>query len=332
VPVVASLMLACTAVAVYAACGFDGTPSGVLPLVPADASSERAPVAMGEGDAGADGQSAVCPPERTTCGTVCTDLKADPQNCNACGTKCAELQTCDEGRCTVLCVNESLRCNDTCIDPQTDRQHCGSCTTVCGPTLLCSAGKCAPDCGALATCPVVGAVTDAGTAAVYCADTMTDGKNCGACGTACKVNQTCQAGTCKDVCTAVSRVGDIFGANMVGCIHTALWTQRAQLCPAGSKVCSAAEWVQRRGTKKPTYDYWTDDDLKWSGKSNSCAVSVTTGNFCDYGTPMRVCSGSTDPLGNQCNWTDCGFGTTTPNQYFGGCSGDTTAGALCCTP
>ena len=29
------------------------------------------------------------------------------------------------------------------------------------------------------------------------------------------------------------------------------------------------------------------------------------------------------------NWVGCGLGTTN-NQYFGGCSGNTTAGALCC--
>jgi hypothetical protein len=168
---------------------------------------------------------------------------------------------------------------------------------------------------------------------MFCADTQTDSKNCGACGKPCDANQTCQAGKCKDVCTKVSRVGDVFAPNMVGCIHNAAsWFQRAQLCPPGAKVCSAAEWTQRHGTKKPTYDYWTDDDLKWSGAIDSCSVSVTAGNYCAYGTPMRICAGKTDPLGNQCHWTDCGFNAVAPNQYFGGCTGNKTAGAVCCTP
>jgi parallel beta-helix repeat protein len=52
---------------------------------------------------------------------------------------------------------------------------------------------------------------------------------------------------------------------------------------------------------------------------------------------MHVCTGSggnvTDPEGNTCSWTGCGFNTVSPNQHFGGCSGsaDNQAGTLCCT-
>jgi hypothetical protein len=46
---------------------------------------------------------------------------------------------------------------------------------------------------------------------------------------------------------------------------------------------------------------------------------------------MRVCTASgTDAEGNVCNWENCGYGSTSPNQYFGGCEGNTTAGTLCC--
>jgi hypothetical protein len=48
---------------------------------------------------------------------------------------------------------------------------------------------------------------------------------------------------------------------------------------------------------------------------------------------MRICvPGGNDPEGNHCNWSNCdnasGYSTTT-NEYFGGCWGNTTAGALC---
>ncbi|MDB4934413.1 MAG: Tryptophan synthase alpha chain [Labilithrix sp.] len=314
----------------YVACGFDGIANGPGAFAPVDdAGDERPTISMGDGSS-ADGPLA-CSLEQTMCGADCTDLKADPKNCGACGMACSELQTCDQGKCTVLCVNESLRCNDSCIDPQTDPLHCGSCTNACAPGLLCSAGACTTDCGALSTCPLP-ATADAGTATAYCTDEQTDNKNCGACGKACKANQLCKAGVCKDVCTDVSRVGDVFAPNMVGCVQTASWFQRIYICPPGSKVCSAQEWTQRHGTKTPTYDYWTDDDLRWSGADQKCSVSATSGNYCDYGTPMRVCAGKTDPLGNQCRWTNCGFNGTTPNQYLGGCIGNKTAGAVCCTP
>ena len=50
---------------------------------------------------------------------------------------------------------------------------------------------------------------------------------------------------------------------------------------------------------------------------------------------MRVCVsyGSTDLLGNVCNWYDCGLNGNTPgaaDEYFGGCAGNTTAGTVCC--
>jgi hypothetical protein len=37
-----------------------------------------------------------------------------------------------------------------------------------------------------------------------------------------------------------------------------------------------------------------------------------------------------DPLGNECNRHRCRLDTPTPNRYFGGRSGNTTAGVLGC--
>ena len=37
-----------------------------------------------------------------------------------------------------------------------------------------------------------------------------------------------------------------------------------------------------------------------------------------------------DPLGNSCNWHNCGLGSAEPNLYFGGCDDGATAGVLCC--
>jgi len=43
-----------------------------------------------------------------------------------------------------------------------------------------------------------------------------------------------------------------------------------------------------------------------------------------------VCpSSGKDAEGNHCNWTNCGLNANSPNEYFGGCVGNATAGTLC---
>jgi hypothetical protein len=44
-----------------------------------------------------------------------------------------------------------------------------------------------------------------------------------------------------------------------------------------------------------------------------------------------VCGATTDPVGNTCTWTHCGYVTLPPDQFYGGCAVDYYAGALCCT-
>lgn len=126
-----------------------------------------------------------------------------------------------------------------------------------------------------------------------------------------------------------------FANGMVGCSGTAAWPA-GSLCGAGSHVCSSTEWVANRGLTVPAHDYWTSDNLLWSGGgSNSCEASTTVGNACTANEPMRVCTpngspAGSDPEGNVCNWTGCGLNGTSPNVYLGGCDGNSTAGALCC--
>lgn len=145
-------------------------------------------------------------------------------------------------------------------------------------------------------------------------------------------------GGCTDDGSLVHGVQRFWSQNMFGCAGRVTFPNRDSLCKAGHHVCSAAEFVANNsyGTSNaeaPKHHYWTDDNLKWGGSgSGSCWASTSAGSSCGTNTPMRVCAPeSVDPGGNECNWVECGHGTgSTLNRHFGGCVGDTTAGALCC--
>jgi hypothetical protein len=129
-----------------------------------------------------------------------------------------------------------------------------------------------------------------------------------------------------------------FANGMVGCSGQARWVERESLCLAGWHACSSTDWVSGRNGALPEFHYWTSENLFYSGSQTSCFVSTSVGNSAcgtqtGGGNPMRVCAPTLDrrdPLGNLCNWTNCGIDSVSPNEFFGGCSGNLTAGTLCC--
>jgi hypothetical protein len=140
------------------------------------------------------------------------------------------------------------------------------------------------------------------------------------------------------LCVATSGCADgtaeqLFNNNIVGCAGSVAWSNQTSLCAVGWIKIGSADWVNDHGSVVPLHDYWTGDNLLFDGSSTACFASTTTGSACTAGEPMRVCTTSgSDPEGNACNWTNCGLNATTPNEYFGGCDGNATAGTLCAFP
>jgi CubicO group peptidase (beta-lactamase class C family) len=125
-------------------------------------------------------------------------------------------------------------------------------------------------------------------------------------------------------------VEQTYKGGMVGCSGTVTWDKRRNLCGGGYRAATANEWLANWGGTVPEHNYWTNEDLQWSGSGPSaCSAVHSGGNPCGSNSPMRVCTTSgNDAEGNFCNWTICGLDSG-PANYFGGCVNNPTAGTLC---
>lgn len=262
---------------------------------------------------------------------VCHNLGVDPFHCGTCGNACGADEICLAGLCETQCPPEQSDCDGACVDLQTDPAHCGECGGACGGGDVCSAGECSASCKA--------GLTNCGGA---CVDTQTDRSFCGGCKTACSDAENCVAGVCEVPTTGCSPDAvdlEEIGDSMVGCAGMVAFESAASLCGEGWHVCSARDWSAGNSDRGPRYNYWVSDALLYNGEGDRCWVSEREGQSCTgggyygpSGGPMHVCvDGGRDGLDNTCNWSSCGYGAAPPpNEFFGGCSGDWTAGALCC--
>src|SRR5262249_26278235 len=81
---------------------------------------------------GTCGSIACCGNGGTCCGTTCTDLARDFNNCGACGRVCPppgpyEYGACVNGNCVYPCVEGAVRCDGTCTSLDWDPDNCGAC-------------------------------------------------------------------------------------------------------------------------------------------------------------------------------------------------------------
>jgi hypothetical protein len=182
-------------------------------------------------EGGAPVDAGVC---TTKCDGGCTDLKTDPQNCGKCGKTCAMGAQCVQGSCQ--CAMGQSICGNGCVDLKSDLANCGKCGTVCGGgdggsimgggMWSCVNGACA------IVCPMGdgGNGTECNGA---CVNTNTDSDNCGMCGNACSMNQTCIQGLCCDMGQTVCNGGADGGGPQ--CTDT---QSDAQNCGGCGKMCS----------------------------------------------------------------------------------------------
>lgn len=125
-----------------------------------------------------------CSAGLTLCGSTCTRLSNDFDNCGACGNRCSGSQFCRDGTCeSPSCPANQTMCGGTCTQLTTDRNNCGVCGLACAGALVCQAGVCVhnaydacnsdSDCVAGTTCQVAnyGATSGARFCTANCADT-----------------------------------------------------------------------------------------------------------------------------------------------------------------
>ncbi len=134
-----------------------------------------------------------CPAGFTTCPTSqfrCdVNLKADRDNCGACGFACppssvVEVYECVEGRCVLQCTSELQDCDgiidNGCETALSDNENCGGCGKKC----LDPAKPCVHRSGVFGDygCGCAGDLTYCNG---LCIDLKSDDNNCGACGNVC---------------------------------------------------------------------------------------------------------------------------------------------------
>ena len=89
-----------------------------------------------------------CVSPKKTCGTLCTDVQTDHDNCGTCGNACSDTQVCSAGACTIACAPLTACIPDAgapyCANIQTDSANCGACGNVCPLGEVCVSAKCTP--------------------------------------------------------------------------------------------------------------------------------------------------------------------------------------------
>ena len=257
-------------------------------------------------------------------GNACKDVKSsDPDNCGACGYKCAEhpvanatANGCARGVCQYKCINntenagsDNTAANIRCVDTSTDVNNCGGKGKKCESGQVCVDSKCVQN---SCVAPLVLCSTTTGN---QCIDiNKTDENNCGACGYKCSDHPVanakstgCLNGKCQYSC--INNTANVGGNNTaadIRCVDTSTDVNNCggkdKKCESG-QVCVNSKCVQNSCTNPKEILCSTEHgntciDVKGSNADNcgacgyKCAdhpVANATSNKCNDGQCEYEC-------------------------------------------
>ncbi|HEY8429779.1 MAG TPA: DUF4215 domain-containing protein, partial [Sandaracinaceae bacterium] len=194
----------------------------------------------------------VCEPGTTPCtegtsprccpGVGCVDLDENEEHCGACGHRCGVGEQCIGGRCVCGSASGAVAMGEACPEapghtgPEEHRcceegsmssrcvhvlgselAHCGGCGIPCDPpnaTGRCNAGVCE-----IESCEPNWADCN-GNVADGCETPIDTNENCGACGAACGMGESCDAATLRCTCgpsVGAPRAGRVCSATQLCC-------------------------------------------------------------------------------------------------------------------
>lgn len=183
-----------------------------------------------------------CVSPQILCGSTCTNVQSDPNNCGACGTVCPAGQACVNGICAAPaapCVSPNTQCGSACTNTQSDANNCGTCGVACPM----GAGSCVNGtCLSSSQAPVPANITAAVVATCNGSVTnlSTDPSNCSTCGNVCQYGQTCTNGACGYFGLSPLTAG-LIAAGAAALVGGGIWYATTQVKPASKTAQPPAQ-------------------------------------------------------------------------------------------